>query len=93
RIVLDFAVNGAPMGSEIRVGGPPRIIASAEGTAPIKLFRVVKNGQVVYAIEPGGASAHLEYKDISGDYDAKYYYIDLVQDDGKKAISRPVWVN
>ena len=91
RIVLDFAVNGAPMGSEVRVGGPPRLTASAEGTAPIRLLRVVKDGNVVYAIEPNALQAHLEYRDISGDYSGKFYYIDLVQQDGKKAISSPVW--
>ncbi len=93
RIVLDFAVNGSPMGSEIRATGEPTIKATAEGTAPIKLIRVVKNGKVIYSISPGGMSAKLVYRDGSGDYDRKYYYIDLVQEDGKKAISSPVWVN
>ena len=93
RIVLDFAIDNAPMGSEIRTTTAPRITASAEGTAPIKLLRVVKNGSVVYSISPGGLSANLTFQDGSGDYDRKYYYIDLVQDDGKKAISSPIWVN
>jgi hypothetical protein len=93
RIVLDFAVNGAPMGSEIRASGAPKITAFAEGTAPIKLLRVVKNGKVVYSISPGARSANLTFQDGSGDYDRKYYYLDLVQEDGKKAISSPVWVN
>src|ERR1019366_1358965 len=35
RIILDFTVNGAPMGSEIRTSEPPKITASAEGTARI----------------------------------------------------------
>ena len=93
RIVLDFAINNAPMGSEIRTATAPKITASAEGTAPIKLLRVVKNGKVVYSVSPGGLSASLTFQDGSGDYDRKYYYIDLVQDDGKKAISSPIWVN
>jgi hypothetical protein len=93
RIVLDFAINNAPMGSEIRTTTAPKITASAEGTAPIKLLRVVKNGKVVYSVSPGGLSASLTFQDGSGDYEGKYYYIDLVQDDGKKAISSPIWVN
>jgi hypothetical protein len=93
RIILDFSVNGAPMGSEIRSSRAPKITCSAEGTAPIKLLRIVKNGKVIHSISPAGASARLEYLDDSGDYDRSYYYIDLVQEDGKKAISSPVWVN
>jgi hypothetical protein len=92
RIVLDFELNGAPMGSETRASGPPKITASAEGTAPITLFRLVKDGKVVHAVSPNGLSAHLEFQDLSGDYKGKFYYIDLVQEDGKKAISSPIWV-
>ncbi|MBI3470409.1 MAG: DUF3604 domain-containing protein [Candidatus Solibacter usitatus] len=93
RIVLRFEVNGALMGSEIRAGGPPRITAWAEGTAPIRTLRVVKNGRVVYSIAPQALGAKLEYTDLSGDYQNRFYYLDLVQEDGEKAISSPVWVN
>ncbi|HZT32702.1 MAG TPA: CehA/McbA family metallohydrolase [Bryobacteraceae bacterium] len=93
RIILNFEINGSPMGSQLRVSGAPRIVASAEGTAPIQVLRVVKNGKVVHAVSPGGTSASLEYVDASGDYQNVFYYIDLVQTDGKKAISSPIWVN
>ena len=56
-------------------------------------MRLVKNGQVIYAVSPQGRSAKMEFVDMSGDYDGKFYYIDLVQTDGKKAISSPVWTN
>ena len=81
------------MGSEIKASGPPKITASAEGTAPIRMFRVVKDGKVVHAISPNAMSARLEFQDLSGDYRGQFYYIDLVQEDGKKAISSPVWVD
>jgi hypothetical protein len=92
RIVLNFELDGAPMGSEARASGPPKITASAEGTAPITQIRVVKDGKVVHAESPNGLSAHLEFQDLSGDYKGSFYYIDLVQADGKKAISSPIWV-
>jgi hypothetical protein len=81
------------MGSETRVSGPPRITASAEGTAQIQVMRLVKNGQVIHAVSPQGRSAKLEFVDTTGDYNGKFYYIDLVQTDGKKAISSPIWTN
>jgi len=93
RILLRFDVNDAPMGSETKVTGPPRITASAEGTAPIRVIRLVKNGKVIHAVNPQGRSGKLDYLDTSGDYAGKFYYVDLVQADGKKAISSPVWTN
>ncbi|MEX2261325.1 MAG: DUF3604 domain-containing protein [Bryobacteraceae bacterium] len=93
RILLRFEVNGAPMGSEIQLRESPAITASVEGTAEIQTVRIVKNGRVVHAIAPGGRSARVEYRDNSGDYAKKFYYVDVVQVDGEKAISSPVWVN
>ncbi len=93
RIVLRFDLDGAPMGSEVRVSAPPKIVASAEGTAPIQSMRLVKDGKVIHSVTPGGRSARLEFQDASSDYAGHFYYIDLVQADGKKAISSPVWTN
>lgn len=93
RIILRFDLDGMPMGSEVRVRKPPRIAASAEGTAEIQSLRLVKNGRVIHAIHPDSRSGKLEFEDSSGDYDRKFYYIDLIQTDGKKAISSPIWTN
>ncbi len=93
RIVLRFNVNGMIMGGEGKVSGKPRISAWAEGTAPVKLLRIVKNGKVIHSVAPGGRTAKLEFADASGEYEKAYYYVDLVQDDGEKAVSSPVWVN
>jgi len=93
RIILRFEAGEIPMGSEGRVSGPVRITASAVGTAPIKTMRIVKNGRVIHAVRPGKRSVSLEYVDSSGEYQNRFYYIDLVQEDGEKAISSPVWIN
>lgn len=93
RIILRFDLDGMPMGSEVRISRPPRIVASAEGTAEVQSMRLVKNGRVIHSIQPHARSARLEFQDSSGDYDRKFYYIDLVQTDGKKAISSPIWTN
>ncbi|MGH9658890.1 MAG: DUF3604 domain-containing protein, partial [Bryobacteraceae bacterium] len=89
RIILSFELNGEPMGSEVRASGPPKIVAWAEGTAAVRAMRLVKNGRVVHS----SSSGRMEYVDASGDYAAKYYYVDLVQVDGEKAISSPIWLN
>lgn len=93
RIILRFDLDGAPMGSEVRVSKAPKIVASAEGTAPIQSMRLVKGGKVIHSVSPAGRSARMEFLDSSGEYENQFYYIDLVQTDGKKAISSPVWTN
>jgi hypothetical protein len=92
RIVLRFDVDGQPMGSEIR-SSHPKLTVSAEGTAPIQTVRIVKNSRVIHVVEPASTTVNFTYVDSSGDYRNKYYYIDLVQQDGEKAISSPVWIN
>lgn len=93
RIVLDFAVNAERMGGVIRAGADPRIEVSAIGTAAIQALRIVKNGKILHTVAPGGEAAELEFVDRTGAAAGDYYYIDLVQSDGEKAISSPVWVD
>ncbi len=93
RIILRFEVEGIPMGSEGQVTRAPNIRATATGTAPIETMRIVKNGRVIYAVSPAGRSASLNFVDSSGEYEGAFYYLDLVQTDGEKAVSSPVWVN
>ena len=81
------------MGSEGKVSCAPRIEATAVGTAQIRTMRIVKNGKVVHAVSPGGSEGKLEYADSTGAYDKQYYYLDVVQEDGEKAVSSPVWMN
>jgi hypothetical protein len=93
RIILDFAVDGVPMGSEGRLSAAPKITAAVIGTAGIKSIRVVKNGKLIHAISPGSVRAELDYADNSGAKPGDFYYLDVVQVDGEKAISSPVWLD
>ncbi len=63
------------------------------GTGRIAMVRVVKNGRILYAVDPVADSVSFEFVDPNGAPDGAYYYLDLVQADGEKAISSPVWVN
>lgn len=93
RILLNFEIDGFPMGSEIRAVRPPTIFVEATGTAPIRTVRVVKNGAIIHALQPKGASVRFRYQDLSGEYKNQFYYVDLVQVDGEKAISSPIWID
>jgi hypothetical protein len=53
----------------------------------------VKNGKILHTAAPDSDTALLEFIDRTGAAPGDYYYLDLVQVDGEKAISSPVWVD
>lgn len=93
RIVLRFSAAGELMGGETKAAGPVKLQAAAVGTAGLKAVRLVKNGRIIHVVDPAGDSAEIEFVDQQGAAGGAYYYVDVVQDDGEKAISSPVWVN
>ncbi len=93
RIVLRFEVDGLPMGSEGRRSAAPEIAVSAIGETGLETVRIVRNGKIIHAVDPPGDTVDFEYVDRSPEPGPAYYYVDLVQDDGEKAISSPVWLD
>ncbi len=93
RIVLRFDVAGEPLGSEIRANANISLKVSVAGTAGLKMVRVVKSGEIIYSVDPPADQTDFEFVDRNANGESAYYYVDLVQDDGEKAISSPVWVN
>ena len=93
RISLRFDVAGEPMGGEVQASGPLALSADLVGTDRIAMVRVVKNGRILYSMDPRSDAASFEFVDPDGAPGGAYYYLDLVQADGEKAISSPVWVN
>lgn len=93
RILLNFEIDGFPMGSEIQASGPPTILVEATGTAPIQTVRLVKSGAIIHALHPNAAAVSFRYQDLSGRFRNHFYYVDLVQSDGEKAISSPIWID
>jgi hypothetical protein len=106
RILVDFRVNDAPMGSEIArpADGRVRIRAAAIGTAPLAAIEIVRNNAAVYRYEPRGAqAASFEWEDTLGSAaregevtlpeGSHYYYLRLRQEDGERAWASPVWVD
>lgn len=96
RIVLRFAVSGAPMGGTLQAGdgSEPRVVyARAVGTAPIERIDVVKNGEVAFSLEGDGREQlELLAEDASDAGDGDYLYARVVQEDGGLAWSSPVWI-
>jgi len=94
RILLDFEVDGHPMGSECRSDRPPTLRIEAVGTNAIARVEIKKNSSEVHTIEPGEAAVRLEWTDPGFQPGQTcYYYVRIVQEDGEEAISSPVWMN
>ncbi len=48
RILLDFRVNGAPMGSIITAGGPRTVTVSVTGSDALDRVEILRNGRVIH---------------------------------------------
>ena len=95
RIVLDFTVDGHPMGSEYKSDTAPRLVVNAEGTAPITRVEFKKNGVTLRVVKPNRASLKdLSWHDpVFKPEESAHYYVRIFQENGEEAISSPVWVN
>jgi len=105
RIILDFSINGHPMGAEIRSNEPlrtRRISVRVSGTADIERIDVVRNGLDTYTHV--GESVEEEFNWVDAEeFDTVclvpkdgepfiYYYIRVTQANDEMAWSSPIWI-
>jgi Protein of unknown function (DUF3604) len=101
KILLDFNVNGFPMGSVIKVPAsdwtdifPIKISCAAIGTEKLKKIELIENNRVIYTQTrrrgPAEQMAFCFYQpNIT--YYWRYFYVRLTQMDGEMAWSSPIW--
>ncbi|MBM4446502.1 MAG: DUF3604 domain-containing protein [Chloroflexi bacterium] len=98
RIVVDFQVNGYPMGSEIFSDDTTvTIYCSVKATAPLKCVEMWKysssKGYELFSLDGKGQSdLETEFKDEAFD-ESSFYFARIVQTDGHLAWASPVWVD
>ncbi len=96
RIVLEFFLNDAPMGSEVKldVSAERKLKIRAETCSPVNKVVIVKNAKEIHVDTPKGESVYFEWVDSNGmERESDYYYFRLMQDDGEIAWSSPIWVD
>jgi len=106
RIMLDFSVNGYPMGTELSGSEhlETRSIATrVSGTVPIESIDVVRNGIDAYTHIGKGADEELDWVDTDKFDDVCivpengqpfiYYYIRVTQENDELAWSSPIWIS
>jgi hypothetical protein len=97
RILLEFSVNGVPLGGNLVVGAgaPVAVRGRVHGTAALAEVAVVRNGVAACVARPWQEDFEVDWEDpqpAAGRADVSYYYLRAVQADGEVAWSSPVWV-
>ncbi|MGD9497760.1 MAG: DUF3604 domain-containing protein [Armatimonadota bacterium] len=94
RIVLQFEVDGEPMGGVLRGEHPaPRIEVAVTGTEAVTLVEVLRGREVIYAHTGVGPTVRFTILDEQPPAGGTYYYVRVTQADAEMAWSSPVWVN
>ncbi len=93
RIVLEFTVNGAPMGARVRGNGPRLLRVSAAHSVPIARVEVLRDGADWRRETPGKTCVDLEITDAEPCSRETWYSVRITGADGAVAWSSPVWVD
>lgn len=93
RILLEFRVNGAEMGTELSTS-PGDILefkGIAGGTSAIETIQLIRDGEVIESVCGSSLIEHFQCESnaIKGQH---YYYLRVTESDGEMAWSSPIWV-
>jgi len=93
RIILEFDVDGKPMGSIIKMETVPVLRVEVHGTAPIDRIDIIRNNSLLHSLKGGEKDVSFEIEDKSIPLGESYYYVRVSQIDGEYAWSTPIWVS
>lgn len=95
RIVTDFRLNDAPMGSELQLEprGERRFTIRVHGTAPLERVEIVSQGVVIAQLPVDGLDLVTNWEDDRPTRPVHdfYYYLRVRQVDGHCAWTSPIW--
>ncbi len=92
RILLDFSVNGACMGSAIEPATEFTIDVAVIGAGNLARIDVIRDGREAHSVPGNGAALEHVWRD-SPAVPPGYYYVRVLQADGNAAWSSPVWID
>ena len=90
-VLLDFAVNGACMGSTIEPAATFSIMVAVIGTDEIARVDIIRDGQEVHSATGDGTACEYTWRDRPPELPC-FYYVRVIQRDGNAAWSSPVWI-
>jgi hypothetical protein len=102
KILLDFTIDGQPMGQEVTVSGTPSLTIEAHGTDDIEVVEVLRHSQsdgafkVILVVNPGTPDFQWTQRDQAFQEDSIYYVrlrqVGLIRNQIAMAWSSPIWV-
>ena len=96
RIVVDFRVDGEPMGSIIHGSAfseGHRLEARIVGDAPLAAVSILRGREVIYSCNTASTEVCIDFHDEPPGGASNYYYVRATQSDGEMAWSSPVWIS
>jgi hypothetical protein len=108
KIILDFYIAGASMGSALTTKTKPglafnrHITSHIIGTAPLKEVQLIRNGKVIETFNAEGNELEISYDDTTPiekialpgtQAPFVFYYLRIFQENGHTAWSSPIWVD
>ena len=99
RIVADVTLNGAPMGSELRLqpGAERRLRVRIRGTAPLECVQVIHCGHLVAELPVAADCPDLDAEWLDErpgrPLEDVYYYVRARQHDGECLWTSPFWID
>jgi hypothetical protein len=93
RIIINFEINNAKMGSEIESEKAPNIKIEVIGSNKISKIETIRNNEVINVHRSQSISANVSFIDNKTKNGNEYfYYIRVTQIDEEIAWSSPIWV-
>jgi len=94
RIILEFSVDGSPMGSETESAGSRHVIRGrAIAPEPVARVTVVRCGEEIHSQPGDSEDLAIEFADENPPAGTLVYYIRAMTSDGELAWSSPVWID
>lgn len=95
QIEIKFKINGHWMGEEISINEFPEIEIDVFGTAPLHYVMLIRDNKEVLCLgkdRSEGCRVAKKYIDKTVTKGKHWYYLRIIQEDGKMAWSSPIWV-
>jgi hypothetical protein len=92
-ILADVRCGGHYMGEEFTMNGAPAFQVHLVGTGPFANVTIIRDGVVVYNIEPGTREVNFEWRDSQPQKGTSYYYVRGEQKDGELVWVSPMWIH
>ena len=75
RILVDFRVSGVFIGGEGVCEGAPVVEATVEANDPVAFVEVVRDGDAVHRVEPGGKACEFRFEDADAGEGDRFYFL------------------